>query len=339
MRTLLSNKKIRNTLLIAIPVTTAIICMGIGRLYISPFEIVESLWNLIFNGPDSVDPQIYTTLINIRLPRIILAVLCGAGLSVAGGAFQSIFSNALATPDTLGVSAGASFGAATALYFGAGLFFVQLAGLAMGFLAVILTYFISNRKNTLSIIMVILAGFVIAALFDSGVSIVKMVADPNSTLPAITFWLMGSLANIGYGSLAIAAPFMIVGMITLFALRWKLNILMLNEDEAKAMGVNVFAMRIVVGVAATMITAACVSLCGQIGWVGLLIPHVCRMLFGSNNKDLIPAAISFGATFLLLIDTFARAGTSAEIPITILTSIIGAPLFIILLRRTGGANL
>ena len=286
-----------------------------------------------------MDAQTYSVLVNIRLPRVMLALLCGAGLSVSGAAFQSIFSNALATPDTLGVAAGASFGAALALFLGAGLFMTQICGLVAGLCAVLLTYFISRRRGVLSIIMVVLTGLVVSALFEAGISIIKFMADPYAKLPAITFWLMGSLANISYASLLIATPFMLGGMLILFLLRWRLNILSLNEDEARALGVNITTLRILVATGATMITAACVSLCGQVGWVGLLIPHVCRMLFGNNNRDVIPASLSLGAVFLMIIDTFARAATAAEVPISILTSVIGAPLFIILLRKTGGYSL
>ena len=328
MKELREKKTIRSLLLLLLPVAAAIVCMGIGRVSIKPTEIVRSLYRIVVYGAQSVDGQIYSVLIRVRLPRILLAALCGAGLSVSGNAFQSIFSNALATPDTLGVATGASFGA--------DLFTVQMSGLAMGFLAVALTYFISNRKGRLSVIMMVLAGMVVASLFEAGLSVIKYVADPDSTLPSITFWLMGSLANVSYGNLAIAAPFILGGILIIYLMRWKLNILSLQEDEAKAMGVNLYAMRMVISLAATMITAACVSLCGQVGWVGLLIPHISRMLFGNNNRDVVPASISLGAVFLLLIDTLARAATSVELPISILTAFIGAPIFILLLRRTGG---
>lgn len=313
--------------------------MGIGRMSLSPGEIISNLIQIVVGGPDSVDPQIYSILINVRLPRVILAVLCGAGLSVSGAAFQSIFSNALATPDTLGVAAGSSFGAALALLFGAGMIVVQVSALAIGFIAVGLTYIISRQKGGTSTVMVILSGMVIAALFEAGISIIKFIADTESQLPAITYWLMGSLASISYSSLALGVPFILVGLVLIFAMRWKLNVLMLSEDEAKTMGINIKVMRVVIALAATMITASCVSMCGQVGWVGLLIPHICRMMFGSNNQHIIPASISLGAVFLLIMDTVARSATAAEIPISILTSVIGAPFFIALLKKTRGSNL
>ena len=313
--------------------------MGIGRIYMSPVEIVSELYRILTAGPDSVEPQVYSVLINVRLPRIILAVLCGAGLAVSGAAFQSIFSNALATPDTLGVAAGASFGAALALMLKAGLIVVQLTALTVGFVAVVLTSLISRQRQGVSTVMVVLSGMVIASLFEAGISIIKFVADTESQLPAITYWLMGSLSNTNYRSLALGAPFIMIGIGVIFALRWKLNVLMLSEEEAKTMGVNVKLMRVIVALAATMITASCVSMCGQVGGVGLLIPHICRMLFGSNNRQVVPASISLGASFLLIMDTVARSATAAEIPISILTAMIGAPFFILLLKKTGGANL
>ena len=329
----------RNLILILLPLLIMVVCMGIGRIYMSPVEIVSDLYRILTAGPDSVEPQVYSVLINVRLPRIILAVLCGAGLAVSGAAFQSIFSNALSTPDKLGVAAGASFGAALALMLKAGLIVVQLTALTVGFVAVVLTYLISRQRQGVSTVMVVLSGMVIASLFEAGISIIKFVADTESQLPAITYWLMGSLSNTNYRSLALGAPFIMIGIGVIFALRWKLNVLMLSEEEAKTMGVNVKLMRVIVALAATMITASCVSMCGQVGWVGLLIPHICRMLFGSNNRQVVPASISLGASFLLIMDTVARSATAAEIPISILTAMIGAPFFILLLKKTGGANL
>lgn len=199
-----------------------------------------------------------------------------------------------------------------------------------------MTYIISRQKSGASTVMVVLSGMVIASLFEAGISIIKFIADTESQLPAITYWLMGSLANTSFSSLALGAPFIVAGIAVIFALRWKLNVLMLSEDEAKTMGVNIRMMRVIVALAATMVTASCVSMCGQVGWVGLLIPHICRMLFGSNNQNIVPASISLGAVFLLIMDTVARSATAAEIPISILTSVIGAPFFIILLKRREG---
>ena len=180
---------------------------------------------------------------------------------------------------------------------------------------------------------------VVSSIFQALVSLVKYTADTEEKLPAITYWLMGSMSRASISSLMIGIPFIVIGTALLFMLRWRLNILSLHEDEAKALGINVKKYRLLVMIASTMTTASCVSMCGQVGWVGLLIPHVARMIYGSDNKKLIPACIGIGATFMVIIDTMARSATAAEIPVSILTALIGAPFFVLLLRKTGGAKL
>lgn len=314
-----------------------ILAMGIGRYSISVGEIITSLLpeNLAW---EEVDPNVKTVIYSIRLPRVLLAALAGGGLAVSGAAFQSIFSNPLATPDTLGVATGASFGATLGIMLGFGSIGIQSCAFLIGIICVVLVYFIGRVKGETSMIMIILSGMVISSLFDAMVSLIKYVADPQDTLPEITFWLMGSLSGVGFKDLLMGSPFIIAGILIIFILRWKLNTLSLHEDEARSLGVNVKVIRTLTIVASAMITAAVVSLCGKIGWVGLLIPHVSRMLFGNNNKSVIPASIGFGAIFMVVIDTIARSATAAELPISILTAVIGAPFFIILLRRTGGIH-
>jgi iron complex transport system permease protein len=322
--------------LLALPLVTALVCIGIGRYSMSIGESFSVLWNTFTGNAANVSPQAYSVVIRIRLPRILLAILCGSGLAVSGAAFQALFTNPLATPDTLGVAAGTSFGAALALLLKLPAMGVQVVALVFGLSAVLLSYSISKTKGRTTIIMIVLSGIIIASMFDAFVSLIKYVADPEDQLPAITYWLMGSLARISYRGLAMGAPFIVAGIVVIFALRWKLNVLSLNEDEARSMGVHVKVLRLCIIVAATMITGSAVAMCGQVGWVGLLIPHICRMIFGGNNRRLIPVSISLGAAFLLIIDTIARAATAAEIPVSILTSTIGAPFFILLLRKTGG---
>lgn len=325
-------------LLITLPLITALVCIGVGRYYLSAIESLQILFRGLVLGQEHVSNQSYSVVINMRLPRILLALLCGAGLAVAGSGLQALFSNPLVSPDTLGVASGASFGAALALLFNGNMVAVQLSALIFGIIAVFLTYNVGKIKGKTTIIMLVLSGMMISSLFQALVSLIKYVADTENQLPAITYWLMGSLGSATFRSVAIGSVPIIVGCIILFGLRWKMNILSLTEDEARTLGVNVKKMRAVVIFASTMITASCVSMCGQIGWIGLLIPHMCRMMFGSNNKSVIPASISFGAVFMLIIDTIARSATTSEIPISILTSVIGAPCFIVLLRRTGGSN-
>jgi len=324
-------------LFVFLPLITALICIGIGRYSLTMSESLRVLVKSLWQGSQAVDAQSYSVIINIRLPRIILALLCGAGLAVSGAAFQALFTNPLATPDTLGVAAGASFGAVLALLVWENNIWIQSMALAVGLLAVFITYSISKLKGRATVIMMVLSGIVVSSMFQAFVSLIKYLADPEDKLPSITYWLMGSLASITYKSLLIGAPLIIFGVLAIFFLRWKLNVLSLSEDEAYSMGVNVKALRLVIVVAATMITVASVSMCGQVGWVGLLIPHISRMLFGSNNRLIIPASLSLGATFMLIIDTVARSATAAEIPVSILTATVGAPFFIYLLRKTGGA--
>ena len=284
------------------------------------------------------EPQqmVREVIFNIRLPRVLLAMLAGAGLGVAGGAFQALFSNPLATPETLGVATGASFGAVLGILLGLPSFLVQLSALAAGLAAVALVLFVSRVRGSSPVIMMILAGMVVSALFSALVSLVKYAADPQDVLPAITFWLMGSLSGTTRASLAAGAPPIAAGMALIWLFRWKLNAMTLSEDEALSLGINVKRVRLLVVTGAAMITAAVVSMCGLIGWVGLLIPHAARMIFGNDNRYVVPASMALGALFMLAIDTAARSLTASEIPASILTSIIGAPFFIFLLRRTGG---
>jgi len=318
------------------PVLTALLCLRIGRYSFNLMDICKLLWTYAVSGRDGIEPQAYSVLFNIRLPRIILATLCGAGLAVSGAAFQPLFSNVLATPDTLGVAQGACFGAALALLFYDGLLWVQLIALVFGLVAIFMTYTISKVKGQSSTLMIILAGIAVSSMFTSFVSLVKYVADPESQLPTITYWLLGSMSGITYQSLMIGGPLIVVGTVLIYLLRWRLNVLSLSEDEARSLGVNLKRLRILIIFAASMITASCASMCGRIEWVGLLVPHTVRILFGSNNEKVIPASISLGAVFMLIMDTVARAATTAEIPLSILTAVIGAPVFIVLLRKSGG---
>ncbi len=317
-----------------LPLAVAFGCVCIGRMAISPGEVVRAVGaELGLTAPVSAITR--SAVIHIRIPRVLLALLCGAGLSVSGCAFQSLFANPLATPDTLGVASGASFGAALGILLGLDLLGIQGCSLVCGCVAVALTWLAGSGKGK-GMNSVVLSGIMIGSLFSALVSLTKYVADAESQLPAITYWLMGSLDTAGYDTLKLGAPPILISMGILFTLRWRLNILPLSEEEARSAGVNLTALRAVTVLCATLITASCVSMCGQIGWVGLLVPHVCRMRFGSNHLSLLPASISLGAAFLVVVDTIARSATAAEIPISILTAIIGAPFFIILMRRTGG---
>lgn len=304
---------------------------------IGPGAVVQAVGQKLF-GTGALSGQIDSVLFHIRLPRLLLAAVVGAGLSVAGCAFQSEFSNPLATPDTLGVASGASFGAALGLLLGFSMLGIQLTALCFGLLAVGLTA-LSGANLEKSRSTPILAGIMVGSLFNALVSLVKFLADTESQLPAITYFLMGSLENADYTTLLLGAPPILLGILVLFLLRWRMNLLPLSDDEAASAGVDVGRLRRTVQICATLITASCVSMCGQVGWVGLLIPHICRMRFGSNHVSLLPASISLGAAFMILVDTAARTVSPKEIPISILTAILGAPFFIYLLRKSGGWSL
>jgi len=323
--------------LIAVPAVTALIALGIGRYMISPADVLAAITGR-FSGHYEIAEMAYKTVWNLRVPRILLALLAGAGLSVAGCAFQSLFANPLATPDTLGVASGASFGAALGILMGFDMLGMQITSFVMGALAVTLTWLGGSGKGK-GLSSVVLSGIMMGSLFNALVSLVKYLADAETQLPAITYWLMGGLNGAGYRSLMFGAPPIILGIAVLFILRWRMNLLPLSEDEARSSGISIFRLRAITVICATMITASCVSMCGQVGWVGLLIPHMCRMKFGSNHLSLVPASVSLGAAFMVIVDTAARTMTAAEIPVSILTAIIGAPFFIILMRKSGGWQL
>lgn len=330
-----SKNTIFNVTAVVSIIILSVLALGIGRFSMTVPEILNTVFPGSFPNVD-ITENMHTVIFNIRIPRVLLALLAGSGLAVAGGAFQGIFSNPLATPDTLGVATGASFGAALGILLGLNMVLVQCLALVLGMAAIWIVYSVSKIKGTSTLIMIVLAGMVVAALFQAMVSIIKYVADPQDTLPSITFWLMGSLSGATYKTLLLGAPFIIVGVVIIYLLRWKLNALSLHEDEAKSLGINVTIIRFYLIAASTMITASVVSMCGLIGWVGLLIPHIARMIFGNDNKSVMPAVILLGALFMLAIDTCARSVSASEIPVSILTALIGAPFFIILLRRTGG---
>ncbi|KFA57267.1 FecCD family ABC transporter permease [Mageeibacillus indolicus] len=321
--------------LIMLPLLTSLIVWVFGRYQLSPSEVITIIFDWISGNPN-IDKQGYLVVVSIRLARIILALLVGMGLSVAGVAFQSLFSNPLTTPDILGVSSGAAFGAALAILLDCNSSMIQLMALIFGIAAVILTMIIANINGSSATIMLILSGIVVTSVFNALLSGIKFVADPQSKLPAISFWLMGSMSNASFRSIAFYSPAIIAGTIIIYILRWKLNILSLSEDEAKAMGINLKLFKSLIIVASTLITASSVALCGIIGWVGLLVPHICRIVFGVNTKIIVPASISFGATFLLLVDTLSRTLLTSELPLGILCSLLGAPIFIMLLRKSKG---
>ena len=277
-----------------------------------------------------------TVVINIRLPRILLACLVGCCLSGAGAAYQSVFQNPMAAPDILGASSGAAFGAALAILCGLSTRLIMLAAFASGLVTVLVVYLVGQRAPGKRVVNLILAGIMVSSLFSAGTSFIKLVADPTNQLPAITYWLMGSLSGARMDDVSFAILPMAVGLVPLLLLRWRLNILTLGDDEARTMGVHANRLRLVVVLCSTLMTAASVSVSGMIGWVGLVIPHLSRKLVGSDHRYLVPATMLLGASFLLVVDNISRNLLATEIPIGILTAFIGAPFFLYLILRKEG---
>ena len=312
----------------------ALIALCLGQYTIALQDVIKVL---TLQKVDLVNAE--TVIFNIRIPRILVSLIVGSGLATAGASFQALFSNPLATPDTLGCANGASFGAALGILLGLNALEIQISALIFGILAVVLVFVFTRYSHANQIMMIILAGMVVSSLFSALVSLIKYVADPNDVLPVITFWLMGSFSNSTIRSLYTGVPMIILGMMILYLMRYRMNALSLKEEEAASLGINVRKNRMIVIVASSLITASVVSMCGVVGWVGLLIPHISRMLFGNNHTKVIPGCIVFGALFMLIIDTIARCMYQAEIPVSILTAIIGAPVFLLLLRKTGGIEI
>lgn len=314
----------------------ALVAMGIGRYYVEPLKVLAILLSPFLGIPENATDIDLSVVQNVRMPRVILAMVVGGGLAVSGAALQGLFNNPLASPDTLGVASGAAFGAAMAMLFTQNMLIIQFSALALGLTAIFLTFMISRIRGKSSILMVVLGGIVVSSFFQALIALVKYVADTETQLPSITYWLMGSMAGVSVKSLLTALPMLLGGVLILVLLRWRINILTLSEEEASAMGIHVQKLRWLAIISATAITAATVSICGLVGWVGLLIPHVTRMLAGTNYRTVIPLSITFGGIFMIVVDTMARSATAAEIPLSILTAIIGAPFFAYLLRKTGG---
>ncbi len=336
LTTQFTTRSLYSLLLVVVPLLIALAALCIGRYVVPPDHVLGILLSKIFPLDPFWTPVEETVVFDIRLPRVILAMFIGAGLAVAGAAFQGLFGNPLVSPHILGVSSGAGFGAALSILIFRHMAFVPLGALIFGVIAMIVALWISRRNGRSSLFMMILAGVITAALFEAMLSLIKYWADPDDTLPTIVYWLMGSLTSANWSMLSWGLPLNFFGLSILYVLRWRLNVLSLSDIEARALGVNLNRMRWIVILAATLITAASVSLAGIVGWVGLVIPHIARMIVGANHQAMIPASISLGAGYLLMVDTVARTATSAEIPLSILTAVIGAPFFAWLLKSTKG---
>ena len=339
-------KFIRNRLsypaLMAIMLFLLLLCL-VGSIVLGRYPIsIRELGGILLSEVFPIEPFWTATqeslLLQHRLPRILLACLVGCSLSAAGAAYQGVFQNPMAAPDILGASNGAAFGAALAILLGLG--GSMTVGFAFGasLLTVALVIFVGGRARGKKVLGLVLSGIMIGSLVSSGTSFIKLVADPEDQLPAITYWLMGSLNGASPKELLLALVPMALGLVPLFLLRWKINILTLGDDEARTMGVDPKGLRGLVILSATLVTAAGVAVSGVIGWVGLVIPHMARRLVGNDYRRLMPASMVLGALFLLLVDDISRNLTATEIPIGILTAFIGTPFFLYLITRDGERN-
>ena len=328
------NKFIILSLCIAVLVM-AFIALGVGRFELGYSEII-SIFKALING-EEVQSQNYAVLMLIRIPRVIFAVLVGAALASSGAVYQGLFRNPLVSPDILGVSSGAAVGASIAIILSFNNIGVQAMAFGFGLAAVFLVVFISSliAKGRINLLVMVLTGVVISSLFGAFSSLLKFLADSEDKLPEITFWLMGSLARTGgYENLSVLLVVVCVALVPLFLLRYKLNALSFGEEEARAMGLNVKVYNFIIIVCATLLTATCVAFCGIVGWVGLVVPHIVRFIVGANFITLLLASMLVGGLFLLVVDSLARSMLASEIPLGVLTSLLGAPLFIYLLYKS-----
>jgi len=333
-----TKKKMLYGILILGPLLCIFLTLFMGRYPISITAVTRILWCKLTFSPCDVAAMYQTIVWDIRMPRAILGALVGGCLAVSGAAFQGLFRNPLVSSGILGVTSGAGFGAALAIILFSAVAPIYIFAFFFGGLAVLLSYLIGRTYNTTPTIMLVLGGTIVSSVFAALISFTKYVADPTNELPSIVFWLMGSLASARYQDILIAGIPMVIGIAGLLAVRWRINVLSMGDREAHTMGINTRVNKGIVIVCATLATAGAVSVSGIIGWVGLVIPHIGRMLVGNDNRILIPTSLSLGACFLILVDNLSRMISGSEIPLGILTALIGGPFFVYLLKRTKGGG-
>ena len=316
--------------------TLAVAVLALGAILVGPYpvtleQLAKAVTRLFIDEPAATD-QVDTVLLSIRLPRVATALLVGAALSAAGAVYQGLFRNPLVSPDILGVSTGAGLGAVTAIFFSLPVIAIQGFAFVGGAITVTLVYLVANAvRNHEPTLVLVLSGVVIGALAGACISLLKILADPYDQLPAITFWLLGSLAGIRTSDVASALPAVLIGLIPLVLLRWRMNLMALGDEEAATLGIDPRRLRLLFVAAATLMTASVVAISGVIGWVGLVMPHIARLVVGPNFNRLLPAAMLMGAGYLLAVDTIARTLAETEIPLGVLTAFLGAPVFVWLL--------
>lgn len=330
-------KKSHAFILCLLPIACMVLSLFCGRYSLDIFEVFSVLRNFITGNSDAVSPESMAVVIQLRLPRIIAGVFVGAGLAASGAAFQGVFRNPLVSSGLLGVSAGAGFGAALAIILFTVSWPIYIFSFIFGILAVVLSYWVANVYKTVPTVMLVLGGTIVTSIFNALISLLKYVADAERQLPAIVYWLMGSLSSVGYKDFWALIP-IVAGLTLLLSLGWRVNVMSMGDKEAQTLGVNVRLNKVLVVGGATLATAGAVCLSGNIGWIGLVIPHIGRMLFGNDTRKLLPVSMSIGAAFMVIIDTVSRTAVESEIPLGILTSLIGAPFFVFLLKKTKGGG-
>ena len=302
---------------------------SVGRYPVSPGELWGVFAAKIFGSAQALPDNVETVILKVRGPRVFAALLVGAALAAAGTAYQGMFRNPLVSPDLLGVSTGAALGAVLGIFLSRDIWIIQAFAFAGGLAAVGLVYWIgSSVPRHDPLLALVLTGVVIGTLLGSGIALLKYLADPYNELPAITYWLLGSLASITPSDLGAASLFTVAGLAPMLLLRWRMNLLALPDDEARALGVDTRKLRAVVIIAATLMTAAAVAVSGIIGWIGLIVPHAARLLVGPDFSRLLPLAMLIGAAFLLAVDTLCRTVAAIEIPPGVLTALLGTPFFL-----------
>jgi iron complex transport system permease protein len=308
----------------------ALVSMMVGKYGGGPTPLFEALRQLVTG--ETKDQLLATVLWNVRLPRVAAAVVVGAGLAAAGATYQGLFRNPLVSPDLLGVSVGASLGAVLGIFLSLPVLAIQLIAFAGGLVAVLAVMSVGALvRERDPVLTLVLAGIAIQALIGAGISLIKILADPYDQLPAITYWLLGSMTAVTRFDVLTILPAVVIGLVPLVLLRWRMNVMTLGEEEAQTLGVDTLKTRILLVAGATLVTAATVSVTGIVGWIGLIIPHVARMLVGPDFRRLLPAAMVLGAAYLLIVDMLARSIATIEVPLGILTAVVGAPFFLWLL--------
>ncbi|MCG8482414.1 MAG: iron ABC transporter permease, partial [Clostridia bacterium] len=330
------NNKVLLVLCVVTPIFLVFISLFIGRYPLSISQVVTILTSGYNNIAAGITPIQHTVLWDMRMPRALMALLVGGALAVSGGALQGVFRNPLVDSGMLGVSAGAGFGACIAIILFHNIFFTYVFAFAFGIIAVVLSYATGKIYKTAPTVTLVLGGVVISSIFSALISFTKYVADPYEQLPAITFWLMGSLARANYADLAIAMIPIFIGIIGIMLIRWRINLLSLGDREAGTLGVNTTLCRGIIIASTALATAGAVCISGTIGWIGLVIPHIGRMIVGNDNRRLLPLCLAMGGSFLLIVDDLGRSITGSEIPLGVLTALIGGPFYIYLLKKTKG---